>query len=70
MHLPYKYPAIQVKLVAGGEHISSIVHDALEFSKEMKVKVIVETCRGDLFVAPTNTREEILEQWNELSVGG
>ena len=66
-----KYPAIQVKLVAeSGEHIGGIIHDALQFSKDMKVKVIVETCKGDLFVSPDDTREEIIDQWTELGKAG
>lgn len=66
-----KYPAIQVKLAADHRHhISETIHDALEFSKDMNVKVVVETVRGYLFIAPTDIREEILVQWTDLCKAG
>lgn len=71
MPLPYKYPAISIRVVAeSGAHISEIIYDAVALSQEMKMKVAVETARGILNVSPMNTTDDILEQWHDLGSEG
>ena len=71
MSIPYKHPAISIRVVAAsGAHISEIIYDAIAFSQAMRMKVVVETCRGDLDADPTSTTDDLLEQWNELGKEG
>lgn len=70
MSMPYKHPAISIRVVCrNGAHISEIIFDAISFAQEMHMKVIVETCRGDLDADPTSTTVDLLEQWNDLGKG-
>lgn len=62
----YRFPAISIMVKAGGYHISEIVYDALSLAKEMRMKVVVSTCRGDLEISPDDTAEEIVELFKEL----
>lgn len=62
----YRLPAISIMVKAGAYHISEIAYDALALAKEMKMKVVVSTCKGDLDVSPDDMAEDIVDQYKEM----